>query len=178
MRITTKRGDKGKTRLRGGRAVSKCEPRIRVEGALDELVAFLGLAKAKIKDRTTKEMMDSIQKNIFRIMSELGKGSKRDEDFKDPINARDIKRLEELGNIIERKVVLPSNFVVPGVNERSAVLHIARTVARRAECDIVELNRKSKVDPRILAYLNRLSDFLFVLAVYEERNSDILRYGE
>ncbi len=79
---------------------------------------------------------------------------------------------------MERNTRIPSGFVVPGVNEQSAVLHIARTVVRRAECLVVELNKKKKLNPCVLAYLNRLSDLLFTMAVYKEGSPDLLNYDK
>lgn len=168
MRITTKRGDGGRTRDCKGRPMPKCDLRIRVAGALDEAVSFLGLAKAKTRDMLIRKSIDSIQKDLFRIISEISSGGNSKTGSIEPVRNEDVNRIENIGNIMESKARPPSGFVVPGVNEPSAVLHIARTVARRAECLAVELNKKNKINPCILAYLNRLSDLLFIMAVYEE----------
>lgn len=165
MRITTKRGDGGKTRTCGGKVVPKCDLNIRVCGALDEAISFLGLAKVKTGDTAARKNVDSIQKDLFRIISEVSSGGKSNVK---PVSGEDVDRIENIGNIMERNTRVLSGFTVPGANERSAVLHIARTVVRRAECLAAELSKKKKLNPCILAYLNRLSDLLFVMAVHEE----------
>ncbi|MDP3785995.1 MAG: cob(I)yrinic acid a,c-diamide adenosyltransferase [Candidatus Omnitrophota bacterium] len=175
MRITTKRGDGGKTQTCKGKFVPKCDLKIRVCGALDEAISFLGLAKAKTKDTATRKTIDSVQKDLFRIISEIASGGKNAAKSVKPVKSEDVNQLENIGNIMERNARVPFSFVVPGVNEQSAVLHIARTVVRRAECLISELNKKKKINPCILAYLNRLSDLLFIMAVYEEGKPQPLR---
>lgn len=169
MRITTKNGDNGKTMFCGGKPMPKCDARIRFQGALDELNCFLGLAKAKIKDKEIKEMLGSIQEDIRRIMSEVAGSRRFYSNPQNGIGKNDVQRLEEIGGEIEGKLGIPFCFVVPGANEPSALLHIARAVARRAECLASELNEKKKMNPCALSYLNRLSDVLFMMAVAEEK---------
>lgn len=169
MKITTKRGDSGKTSLCGGRPVSKCDPRIKAQGALDELVSLLGLAKVKAKDPAVKKKIGLIQRDLFRIIGSISLGCGRG-SFS--IKDCDVRMLEQFGDAVEARTRMPSGFIVPGVNESSAVLHIARAVARRAECSIVELGAGIKVEPCITAYLNRLSDLLYVFAVCEEKGSE------
>ena len=173
MRITTRSGDGGRTRLCGGRAVSKCDPSIKAQGAIDELISFLGLAKAKIKDRSVKKKIGLIQRDLFRIIGCISSGGRK--AAVSAVKDCDVRMLEGFGDLMEGRGLTPSGFVIPGVNEPSAVLHVARTVARRAECCVVELGGRSKIDPCILAYLNRLSDLLFILAVREEGRSDLLK---
>ena len=173
MRITTRSGDRGMTRLCGGRPVSKCDLSIKAQGAIDELISFLGLAKAKIRQPLVKKKIGLIQRDLFRIIGSISSGVRK--ASASSIKDCDVKMLEQFGDVIESRGLLPSGFVVPGVNERSAILHVARAVARRAECCVVELSRRSKIDPFILAYLNRLSDLLFILAVLEEGESDPLK---
>lgn len=174
MRITTKSGDGGNTRLRSGKVVSKCDPRIKAQGALDELISLLGLAKSKIKDPAVKKKIRLIQGDLFRITASISSGGKG--VVRSAIKDHDVRMLEHFGDAIERRIRIPKAFVIPGVNERSAVLHVARAVARRAECCVVELKRKFKIDTCILAYLNRLSDLLFILAVHEEGKPDLLKH--
>jgi len=173
MRITTRFGDAGKTRLCGGKAVAKCDPRIKTQGALDELISFLGLAKTKIKDPAVKKKIRLIQIDLFRITALISSGGRAAKGL--AIGDRDIRMLEHFGDMIERRVRMPKAFIIPGVNEPSAVLHVARAVSRRAECCVTELKRKFKIDACILAYLNRLSDLLFILAIYEEGRPDPLK---
>lgn len=173
MRITTKLGDAGRTRLCGGKAVAKCDPRIKAQGALDELISFLGLAKTKIKDPAVKKKIRLIQIDLFRITASISSGGKG--VVGSAIGDHDIRMLERFGDAIERRARMPKAFVIPGVNEPSAALHVARAVSRRAECCVAELKRKFKIDACILAYLNRLSDLLFILAIREEGRPDPLK---
>lgn len=176
MRITTKRGDTGKTQIFSGKRVPKHDLKIEAEGALDETISFLGFAKTKVKNSHTKKVIRSIQKNLFRIIAEIAREKKDALKFEKRIKERDVKQLENIGDIIEKKVEIPACFAIPGVNEESASLHIARTVVRRAERVVAALNRKRKINPQILAYLNRLSDLLYVLARQEEGEPDLLKY--
>ncbi len=146
----------------------KYDLRIEALGALDEAVSFLGLAKTKVRSSRIKKTIRAIQRDLFRIIAELAREKKDVSKYERQIRERDVKQLEDIGDIIESKIEVPSRFVIPGVNEASACLHIARTVVRRAERVVAALNKKSKINPQILAYLNRLSDLLFVLARYEE----------
>jgi len=173
MRITTRSGDGGRTRLCGGKAVSKCDLSIKTQGAIDELISFLGLAKVMIKGRSAKKKIGLIQKDLFRIIGCISAGGRK--ASVPAVKACDVRMLEEFSDMMEGRGHPQSGFVIPGVNEPSAVLHVARTVARRAECCAVELDGRSKIDPCILAYLNRLSDFLFVLAIREEGRSEPLK---
>lgn len=175
MRITTKRGDGGKTQTCKGKFAPKCDLKVRAYGALDETISFLGLAKAKTKNAAVRKTIDSVQKDLFRIISEIASAGKSAAKSAEPVRSEDVNQIEKIGNIMERSARVAFNFVVPGVNEQSAVLHIARTVVRRAECLVAELNKKKKLNPCILAYLNRLSDLLFVMAVYEEGKPQLLR---
>jgi cob(I)alamin adenosyltransferase len=167
VRITTKSGDGGKTLLCSGKVISKCDLRIKAQGALDELISLLGMVRAKIKNPAVKKKIILIQTDLFKITASISFGAKGDAGA--AVKDYDIRMLEHFGGAIEHRIRMPKTFVIPGVNEQSAILHIARAVSRRAECCVVELNRKFKVSPDILAYLNRLSDLLFILAVYEER---------
>lgn len=176
MKITTKKGDKGMTLIYGGRRVPKYDLRIEAEGALDEAIAFLGFAKTKAKKTFIKKTIHAIQKDLFKIIAEIAREKKDIPKLKNRVSARDVKRLEDIGDAIEKKIKMPSCFIIPGVNERGSCLDVARTIVRRAECVVVSLNKKSKINLRILAYLNRLSDLLFVLARYEEGKPDLLKY--
>ncbi len=166
MRITTKKGDKGATKLCGGRQVSKCDPRIIAQGALDELVAFLGWAKIKAADEAIEAKIGLIQKDLMKIIGSISAGS----HCKSPaVTENDIRMLEQFGDEIEKKSGMPSGFVLPGENESSALLHISRAIARRAEWATSGLSGKMKIPPCTLAYLNRLSDLLFIFALYEAK---------
>jgi len=155
VKVTTKKGDKGRTRLCGGRQVSKCDPRIFAQGALDELVSSLGLAKIKAGDSAIRAKIGLIQKDLMKIAGSISAGSRCDPPV---VTESDIRMLEQFGDEIEKRSGMPSGFVVPGENESSALLHISRAITRRAECSVVRLGAKMMTSPCILAYLNRLSD--------------------
>ncbi|MFA5147781.1 MAG: cob(I)yrinic acid a,c-diamide adenosyltransferase [Candidatus Omnitrophota bacterium] len=169
MKITTRNGDKGRTKLCGGRPVSKCDLRVKTQGVLDELISFLGLAKVKVKDPSVRKKIGLIQRDLFRIIGYISSGGIR-AGFS--VKDCDVRMLEQFGDAVEGKIKMPSGFIVPGVNESSAVLHVARAIARRAECSVVELGTKTDIDPCITAYINRLSDLLYVFAVCEEGGSE------
>lgn len=171
MKITTGRGDGGRTRMCGGKAVSKCDIRIKAQGALDELICLLGLAKTKIKDTASKRKIGLIQKDLFRMIACISAGGRKAGGIKDC----DVRMLEHFGDSVEDRLRVPSGFVIPGVNEASAFLHVARATARRAECCAVEMQKRFRVYPAVLAYLNRLSDLLFILALYEEGRPELLK---
>ncbi len=176
MKITTKRGDKGKTYILGGKVVQKCDLSIEAQGVLDEAIAFLGFAKTKLKNVSVRQTIASIQRDLFRIIAEIARCKKGAPKFERPVTEQDVNRLEKFGDTLDEKLKVPSCFVIPGVNERSASLHIARTVIRRAERVLAALNKKTKINPHILAYLNRLSDLLFIMALYEEGRPHLLKY--
>lgn len=176
MKITTKKGDKGTTQIYGGRRVPKYDLKIETEGILDEAISFLGLAKTKAKKTFIKKTIHTIQKDLFKIIAEIAREKRDISKLKNRISSRDVKRLEDIGDAIEKKIKMPSCFTIPGVNEGGTCLDVARTIVRRAECVVATLNKKSKINPQILAYLNRLSDLLFVLARYEEGKPDLLKY--
>lgn len=161
MRIYTRQGDTGETGLIGGRRVSKHSPRIAAYGTVDELNALLGVARASAAPNRVDQVLDHIQNELFDVGAELA----------DPVPSGAISeplilRLEEMIDLFESELTPLKQFILPGGTQPAAHLHLARTVCRRAEREVVELvsDPNEKVDPRIVMYLNRLSDLLFVLA--------------
>jgi cob(I)alamin adenosyltransferase len=172
-RIYTRTGDKGRTGLIGGRRVSKDHPRVAAYGDVDELNALLGLARAGSRDAPLDSLLHGVQRDLFAIGAQLADptsaiGSKR---AKAAIGTAAVERLEAA--IDARETALPplTAFVLPGGSELGALLHLARTVCRRAERGVVTLARKRALDPNVVAYLNRLSDLLFVLARHENHRA-------
>jgi cob(I)alamin adenosyltransferase len=147
LKIYTRRGDGGETGLLGGPRVSKDHLRVASSGDLDELSAVLGLVKAHARDADLSTLLREIQRDLFAV------GAQR------AIDAR------------ERQMPELKAFILPGGSRLGSFLHLARTVCRRAERSVVTLARAETVDRRILAYVNRLSDLLFVLARYENHRS-------
>ncbi|MBO8138922.1 MAG: cob(I)yrinic acid a,c-diamide adenosyltransferase [Thermosipho sp. (in: Bacteria)] len=162
--ISTKKGDDGKTFLANGERVFKDDLRVEAYGTLDELNSYLGLVKNYLP-ADEKNILEKIQKTIFRISAELAKAEK----FIKLVEKEEVDELTQLVNKFEKMVNL-KNFVLPGSNSISAILDIARTVARRAERRIVSLSKKENIRKEVIAYINRLSDFLFLLARIVEKD--------
>lgn len=156
MAIYTKKGDFGETGVLFSR-ISKDSLRIKAIGALDEANSVLGLTSTVAEDKKTFTRIKEIQGNLFRIGSILA-GSKLS------FSPQKTKKLEKEIDKIEGTLPVLRNFILPGGAPLAACLHFARTTVRRAEREVVSLNNKEKLNPQILIYLNRLSDFLFMLA--------------
>jgi len=167
-RIYTRTGDGGTTRLATGRTVSKSDPRVETYGGIDETNACIGLARLHTAaDETLDPMLARIQNELFDLGADLSTPARADETAGAVLRILDsqVERLE--GEIDELNGVLPplASFVLPGGSPAAAALHLARTVARRAERDAVRLAESGEtVSGPDMRYLNRLSDFLFVAA--------------
>ena len=163
-KIYTKTGDKGQTSLLGGTRVSKGHERVEAYGTLDELNSFIGLIRDQKIDEHYKIVLKTIQEKIFTAESWIAS----DPDIKPKklpaIDEQDIKVLEE--EIDEMNKSLPGlrHFILPGGATIVSYCHIARTVCRRAERIVIRLKEKNPMDVIIIKYLNRLSDYFFVLA--------------
>lgn len=162
MSITTKTGDNGETSLANGERVKKDHTRVQTYGTVDELNSFLGLAKHYLPDYE-REVVELIQKNLFRLAAELAKG----EQYIKLINEEDIEKLTNLVHEYESKVELNS-FVIPGETIASAHLDVCRTIARRAERLVVTLASQEEVRGEVIRYLNRISDLLYIMARFIE----------
>jgi len=169
--LYTRTGDAGMTALFGGKRVPKDDPRVEAYGTVDELNSAIGVAVSVMRRRKLIVALQEIQNELFNIGSELASaGAKRAEIaalFTD--GERKIAVLEALTDEYDGKVPALRTFILPGGSQAGALLHLCRTICRRAERTLVTLGRKRKVSLAIGAYLNRLSDLLFVLARYENR---------
>lgn len=166
-KIYTKTGDKGNTALIGGTKVPKSHLRIEAYGTIDELNAYIGLCKDVITDISGRNDLQKIQHDLFVIGSLLASDPHKDIKMVLPeLSENDIFILER--EIDRMDAILPAmkHFILPGGHPIISHLHIARCICRRAERCCVRLNEESSVRPLILKYLNRLSDYLFVLARY------------
>ena len=165
MKIYTKTGDTGNTRLFDGTKVRKYDERVDAYGAVDELNAFIGAAASLLDDATILDLLVTIQKDLFSVGAQLA-----DPGFKDQSGAKfklPAERITALENAIDNfETELPPlrQFILSGGGQAGAMLHVARTVCRRAERRVVSLSEKVEVSPDLIVYLNRLSDFLFVIA--------------
>lgn len=166
-KIYTKTGDKGETSLIGGTRVPKYDDRIEAYGTLDELNSFLGVVYDSVDEKEVKEVLQVIIEHVFRIESLVAYDRSSKEEITLPqVYNQDVRFLE---NEIDRmNEVLPelNHFILPGGHLASSYCHVARCVCRRAERKILLLGRKTDIDKTILTYINRLSDYLFVLSRY------------
>src|SRR5690606_23937883 len=171
MKIYTKTGDKGTTALFGGTRVPKHHIRIESYGTLDELNSHLGLIRDQNIDRQYKELLMHIQDRLFTLGAILATDPKKailksgKERLNIPkISEADIKRLEDEMDMMNASLPEMTHFVLPGGHQTVSFCHIARCVCRRAERLASALNDLEPFLPEALTYLNRLSDYLFVLA--------------
>ena len=168
MKITkvyTRRGDMGKTSLVGGQRVSKASERLEAYGTVDELNSHLGLLAAMLTDDVEKSMIVRIQSCLFNVCTNLATDQEKTPLYPSaylPEGA--INELEQMVDDIMRLLPEHQGFILPGGTCEAAQAHVCRTVCRRAERRIVALSEVSQITPEILQYVNRLSDYLFVLA--------------
>jgi cob(I)alamin adenosyltransferase len=169
--LYTRTGDAGTTALFGGKRVSKDDPRVEAYGTVDELNSVIGVAVSVMRRRKLITALQGVQNELFNIGSELASASAKRADvaalFTDAEGK--IAALEALTDEYDGKLPTLRTFILPGGSRAGALLHLCRTVCRRAERSVVTLGRTEKVSPAIVAYLNRLSDLLFALARYENR---------
>jgi cob(I)alamin adenosyltransferase len=175
MKLYTKTGDDGSTGLFGGPRVRKDDPRIEAYGTVDELNSVLGLARAEELDRELDQMLYTVQNELFSLGAELA--------TPDPIahgtriiGSRHIGALETAIDRYDALVEPLKQFVLPGGSKAAAQLHLARTVCRRAERQLVALAAGSAepISSDLVVYLNRLSDFLFVAARYANKAAGVV----
>ena len=166
MKIYTKKGDSGHTSLIDGQIVNKHNLFVDAYGTVDELNSFLGLLKDYIKDETIKDILNNIQPKLFSIGSILATGKNQDIMEKVKIEKKDVKYIEFHIDSMNNELPELKNFIIPGGHKISSYSHVCRSICRRAERRISELNNEQSVDPNILSYINRLSDFFFVLSRY------------
>ncbi len=158
--IYTKKGDKGKTSLFDGKKVWKFDRKVEAYGTIDELNSAIGAASAFISNRLIKQNLEKIQNDLLEIGSSLAVSSTLPVD---QLKNRP-EELEKLIDQLTKQMPALSQFILPGGGKGGSLLHLARTIARRAERKIVHLRQYEKIDELILIYLNRLSDLLFTMA--------------
>ena len=172
MSITTKGGDKGQTSLYSGERVMKSDLRVDAYGTLDELDAFIGEAKHHVDDKEVFQLLIETQNRLYRVMGELATPSKV---YPMPVCESEVEAITEVIHSFEQKVNL-KGFVIPGSCPGSAKLDICRTIARRAERRVIALAEVAEVPDALRKYVNRLSDFFFILARYIEVKKGVLTY--
>jgi cob(I)alamin adenosyltransferase len=169
-KVYTRTGDDGTTGLGGGQRVRKDSLRIRAFGTVDELNSVIGVAIATGLDNDLRAKLETIQNELFHLGSDLCILEDDKVRFKVPqIEQRHVDALEEVMDDLSDQLPPLENFVLPGGSLGAAHLHVARTVCRRAERLTLALARKERVGGFVVMYLNRLSDALFVMARYENK---------
>lgn len=171
MAIYTKKGDKGETGLLGGSRISKDSLKVSCYGTLDEANAALGIAYSQITNSEIKDIIKNIQKQLFVVGAELASDDKGKSLLKDKVSTKDIAGFEEIIDKYEQKLGPLHEFIIPGETTASASLHLSRSIIRRAERLIVELNKGEAIRQEVIQYVNRLSDVLFMLARAEVQNN-------
>jgi cob(I)alamin adenosyltransferase len=165
VKIYTKTGDRGDTRLFDGTKVRKNDNRVEAYGDVDELNSFIGAAASFLSDSSLAGLLADIQKDLFSVGAQLADpGFKNQSRGKFQLPAERIAVLEKAIDTFETELPPLRQFIVAGGGNGGALLHVARTVCRRAERRVVSLSEKVEVNPSVIEYLNRLSDFLFVIA--------------
>lgn len=164
MKIYTKKGDGGETSLIGGVRVRKSHLRIHAYGTVDELNSHIGLVHDLYEELRARDTLAYIQNLLFTIGSHLASQPGKGRMELPPITENDISLLEAEMDRMNETLLPLTNFILPGGHSTVSQCHVARCVCRRAERLVVELSETEPVEPIIIKYLNRLSDYLFVLA--------------
>ncbi len=164
MKIYTRKGDKGLTSIIGGTKLGKDHIRIEAYGTIDELNSWIGLVRDILTDDSLQEMLISIQDKLFIVGSLLASDPEKARMKLPMLDAKDIEILEKMIDSMEVGLSEMRAFILPGGAKEVSYCHIARAVCRRAERIVVKLNNNATIPSIIIIYLNRLSDFLFVLS--------------
>ncbi|HYC60262.1 MAG TPA: cob(I)yrinic acid a,c-diamide adenosyltransferase [Thermoanaerobaculia bacterium] len=170
MKIYTRTGDLGQTSLFGGARVAKSDPRIEAYGTVDELTSHIGVARTTPLPSDVDAILHQVQIDLFEVGAHLASpGTSRFPG----VDATRIEELERAIDAMEKELVPLTTFILPGGSSRAAHLHVARTVCRRAERLVVALQDETPATISTIAYLNRLSDYLFVAARFANKRADI-----
>jgi len=168
-KVYTRTGDAGQTGLVGGKRLPKDHPRIEAYGSVDELNSVIGLALSFLAKKEASKrreklglILEAIQQKLFDAGSELATLPGDEYEGQITLQAENVEWLEEIIDAMNEELQPLKSFILPGGTSLNAFLHQARTVCRRAERDILKLNQIDLVNPEIIKYINRLSDFLFV----------------
>lgn len=175
MKIYTKTGDKGETGLFGGKRVQKSSIRITAYGTIDELNAALGLALCYIQNEKVKTIVQKLQHQLFVVGADLATPLEiESKNISIPrVSAEEIKVAETAIDSFEKELEPLQYFILPGGSKAAAQLHVARTICRRAEREVVLLAQQEEINQNIVIFTNRISDLLFVLSRIENKTSGI-----
>ena len=163
-KIYTKGGDLGETSLLNGTRVSKSHDRVEAYGTLDELNAFIGFLRDHLDQESYRRVLLRIQENIFTAEALIASDPEKSVEGLPELSEEEIAKLEREIDQMTSELPPLDSFILPGGNPHVSLCHVARTICRRAERSVIRLQRVSPASPVIIRYLNRLSDYLFVLA--------------
>lgn len=181
MKIYTRTGDKGKTGLYGGRRVAKDHIRVEAYGTIDELNSAIGVVLSEVRSEKSevRKQLLKIQGDLFEVAAVLATPAKvriKEKRVHKEFNAHLKKRVDQFEKLIDTlssKLLALRSFILPGGSKEGAFLHVARSTCRRAERRIVSLSQKEHVDGAIIMYINRLSDLLFTMARFVNKQKQI-----
>lgn len=165
MKIYTRTGDHGETSLFSGQRVRKTHPRVAAYGTLDEMNSILGAALAAGPSEPVRTALIALQSRTFELGADLATVLSPEKSPR--ITGEDVQEIERAMDQLSNSLPKRKNFVLPGGSPAACQIHIARTVARRAEREALMIENSAGIAPTSLIYLNRLSDYLFLLAAYE-----------
>ena len=171
-KVTTRTGDLGYTGLLGSERVPKYDARIEALGLVDEATSALGLARASVSEPRVRSLILRQQEALYRLMAELATTPEAAGKLQmSGISETDVSGLEAATEDLKRDVDIANRFIIPGETMAGAALDLARTVIRRAERHLARMVHHGEIgNPNLLPFVNRLSDLVFVLARYVERN--------
>ena len=164
MKIYTRKGDNGETGLLGGKRVPKSDLRISAYGTVDELNSYIGLLRDHKELTDHKELLLDIQNQLFIVGSHLATEPGKSFDYVPDLDPEEIVALENAMDTMEESLPPMKHFILPGGNKLVSYIHIARCVCRRAEREVISLGEKEEIPIGVVGYLNRLSDYIFVLS--------------
>ncbi len=172
MKVYTKIGDGGHTQFFGCGLVRKDDPRIETLGTFDELNSIIGLAISFSEDSHVTEKLTNIQHTLFQLGADLI-GSALKPDSLPRIRQEHVDELEQEIDLLHDRLGIPTTFILPGGTKESSLLHLCRTITRRAERCLVNVKNSGviPINPEMLCYVNRLSDYLYMLA--RDKNNEV-----
>ncbi len=169
MKIYTKTGDDGTTGLQGGRRISKSNIRIQAYGAVDEINASIGLILSSKIDEDLEKLLRNIQRDLFVVGSDLSNPDLSSNENR--VTSEMVENIEKNIDRLEGWLTPITNFILPGGHEIASLIHVSRTITRRAETQVILLDESGMINEECKKYLNRLSDLLFVMArIVNEKN--------
>ncbi len=169
MKIYTKTGDDGTTGLQGGRRISKSNIRIQAYGAVDEINASIGLILSSKIDEDLEKLLRNIQRDLFVVGSDLSNPDLSSNENR--VTSEMVENIEKNIDRLEGWLTPITNFILPGGHEIASLIHVSRTITRRAETQVISLDESGMINEECKKYLNRLSDLLFVMArIVNEKN--------